>query len=392
MRTHHVILGLVLALTAGPARAFHSYPVGSYHDDITRIAATQAGSSPPAVRALAKAVRSPDWDETRKFPRLRPNAAYRSEHHFDRAPGVSTAEAFRQGAEYVQSQLAEAARASRAGDPRSAIEALGRVLHAVQDLSSHSNLVMLPADQRQRCDRAVWSEAAPPDSLVLTGYDPHARDPERFPGDPYSHGDHALDAPRKNAASVHVTENGSTRFELAFEDAVNRSVHALDRFFQRAPENRASVTRYGVGPFSLYQSAAAATFLPYPSGPEDALAVGASVSRALIAPSLVAELEVLSTVRGSDSGQALVHLMVTGFPRVDHDRRVRVLVGCGLGLHPSASAAPGLQDPDLVLLATLGIQARLTRRTAARVRAGEVLFSSFGSHSVVSASLLFAFR
>ncbi|MEZ5065945.1 MAG: hypothetical protein R3B81_14525 [bacterium] len=226
---------LVLTLTL-PARAFNSYPIGSFHDRITTEAAAPAGFSRAALRALQKAVRAPDWDETRKWYPLRPNGNYRPEHHFDRPRDLSSPEAFVRGAAYAREQLASAVELARADDPAGAIAALGRALHAAQDLSSHSNLIRLPAPERQACEAAFWSGASPPATLTLTGYDATAKDPESPPGDDYPHARYAKDSPRKNDEASTELDGGRTAFELAYADAVTRSRTVFDRFLEAVPE------------------------------------------------------------------------------------------------------------------------------------------------------------
>ncbi|MCA9753552.1 MAG: hypothetical protein KC591_15265, partial [Gemmatimonadetes bacterium] len=228
--------GLIALAFPVPARAFNSYPIGAYHDRITKEAAAPAGFSRPALRALQKAVRAPDWDETRKWYPLRPNGNYRPEHHFDRPRDLSSSEAFVRGAAYAREQLAIAIDLARADDPAGAIAALGRALHAAQDLSSHSNLVRLPPPERQACEAAFWSGAPPPATLTLTGYDATAEDPERPPGDDYPHARYAKDSPRKNDESSTELDGDRTAFELAYAEAVARSRAVLDRFLGAIPE------------------------------------------------------------------------------------------------------------------------------------------------------------
>jgi hypothetical protein len=385
---------LFLVLFSSPTQgwAFNSYPVGSHHDQITKAAAVRSGFSAEATRALQKAVRAPDWNETRKWLPLRPNEKYRPEHHFDRPFGVSTSEAFRNGSAYVRVQLGVAVDCVRSDDQRGAIDALGRVLHAVQDFSSHSNLVLLSEDERQQCENALWNGGDPPNSLMLTGYDATADDPERPRGDEYSHAEHAKDSPGKNDESSMTTSGGSTVFELAFANAVERTVVTLDRFFELVPDRRRTITEYRKGAFSLIHVAPVGGYLSYSSAADldDATVVGGGVSCALIAPVLYSELGVSFTIGRRGSEQALVDVLLTGFPLVEYDRPVRPLIGLGVGAHPSEAGSGGLRNSELVLLTALGLQAMVACRAAARVSATGALLSSAGDHLTVSMTFLFA--
>lgn len=199
---------LLLLACAAPAAAFESnVPGHRIHEAITREAAAAAGWEGRALSALVDAVNDPDFDETElvsfRGGRLRflaPNPdTYAPEHHFDRGPGATHAEAFLAGAAYVRSQRAAALDAAARGDQAESIRCLGRALHALQDFFSHSNFVDLGEDDRAAC-LAALRDGAPPAALRITAYFPDAANPED-PEDPedYTHGAHAKDAPRKNA-------------------------------------------------------------------------------------------------------------------------------------------------------------------------------------------------
>lgn len=205
------LIGVGLALLpAEPVEAFNSYPPGAPHDQITRAACLASGWSRKAASQACAAVRRPDRAESRWWPswspstwlRFRPNDAYRPTHHFDRPMGVSDLDAFSAGAQYARAMVSLAAQRATARDRAGAMSALGSGLHAVQDLHSHSNLVDLSSGAVDSVEQAIWEpSAAVPAALRLTGYDAKARDPERPPGDAYSHRDFAKDGPNKNKES-----------------------------------------------------------------------------------------------------------------------------------------------------------------------------------------------
>src|SRR5262245_9177270 len=123
-RARRVALALAwLALPAVPAIAFDSYIVGHQrHEEITHQAAAAAGLSETTGNRLAESVGNVDYAETRALdPRpghpwvLSPSPAYRANHHFDRAPGVSTQSAFMASAAYMRARRAEAFRLFREG-------------------------------------------------------------------------------------------------------------------------------------------------------------------------------------------------------------------------------------------------------------------------------------
>lgn len=235
------ILACLLVVHTGiPSEAFDSYPVGSEHDQITGEAAKNVGFSAKTIKALQKAVRAPDWDESswKHWLTYVPNAKYSASHHFDRGPGKTDKEAFNDSAKYVREQKQEAIDKAKQGDQKAAIAALGRALHALQDLKAHSNYVDLTADQQQQTHDAVFDPAKmPPDDLKLAGFDPAAADPGKPPGDPYSHDDFAKDNPTKNAESQKKI-GGKTKFELAKAAAVKESEDLLKMVKNEMPEDK----------------------------------------------------------------------------------------------------------------------------------------------------------
>lgn len=242
--------GLLLLVLVPVAGAFSSVPPGSsVHDDITA-GAKEAGFSDKATEALQQAVREPDYQESEIDPegtdvtRIDATDAYRAEHHCDRIPGTSDADAFNATMTYIHEQRDMAASKSGA-EPRQAIEALGRALHALQDCYSHSNIVDLP--EQQEAYRESFFEGGPPVAgLRLVSYEPGADDPERPAGDDYSHGTYAKDSADKNGESKMELSDGRTKFEAARDLARETTVEFLERFLlERTGEETAALMAVG---------------------------------------------------------------------------------------------------------------------------------------------------
>ncbi|NIO29207.1 MAG: hypothetical protein GTO29_11715 [Candidatus Latescibacteria bacterium] len=232
-----LIYVVVAVLTPDYALSFNSYPKGAAHDKITDASAKHHGLSKKTRKALKKATRAPDWNESSWDPDWWPwtwfdfstNDNYRASHHFDRGPGVTDAAAFRSGADYIQQELNAAVAAAKAGNKDDAIAALGRTMHALQDFKSHSNYIDLaPADQAM-ARAALYDATKPlPGALKLTGYDPAAKNPGNPRGDPYPHDKFAKDSPKKNKECKKKVGN-KTKYELARDSAIEESKDLLQR-------------------------------------------------------------------------------------------------------------------------------------------------------------------
>lgn len=210
----------VLLLAAGPALAFRSWPrvfngvMGQQceHVQITSRAARAAGFDEEAARDIENAAIGPD---VREFFLIEDYAAAR---HFDRPPAQTTSAAFAPSAAYVREQRDLAVRLAVQGRMAASRRALGRSLHALQDLFSHSNYVSLTPDEQRACLSAVWSAGrAAPANLKLTAYDPDADDPENPDSDRegYTHGAGAKDAAGKSPEAARVrTLTSAERMQL----------------------------------------------------------------------------------------------------------------------------------------------------------------------------------
>jgi len=220
-----VTVTLLIAFTA-TGWAFDSYGTHPVHDQITKAAAAALKWSEKAIKALQAAVRGVDWDET---TRLKPNANYKPEHHFDRGPGVTDQNAFMAGVKYLQDQLKEAITNAMNAMKKAAIKAAGRALHALQDFKSHSNFIDLSAEDQKKAKDALFDNTkAAPGTLKLTGYDRNAKDPGKPPGDPYPHDTKSKDNPEKNEEAK-TAVGDKTKFELAKQSAIDESIDLLNR-------------------------------------------------------------------------------------------------------------------------------------------------------------------
>jgi hypothetical protein len=157
------------------------------HWQITIAGATGLGFSWPAVTRVANADILVDGHETTigAFLTLFPDKAggYDPRHHFDHPVAERDLTAFAKARAYVLDQEKatviqdlSTGNCDQVGD---ALDALGRALHAIQDVYSHSNYVDLlygapgltPAEQATLDAAVLDSSIAPPPDLKLTLYD-----------------------------------------------------------------------------------------------------------------------------------------------------------------------------------------------------------------------------
>jgi len=234
IRRAAVLLLFTLA-GVGSAAAFNSFPWGAPHDRITREAMGALGFEKPRVAECVQEVRDADWTEAAWKPvlldpgtwaRIGTNGDYRPGHHFDRGSDTTHALAFAAGVTFVRISRSEAIRAATDGREADAVHHLGRGMHAVQDLLSHSNYVDLTPADRAVVLGSVFGDGqiTAPAGLKMTGYDPAARDLESPPGDDYAHRDFAKDSPKKNDEAMMRSEDGRTKFDVTFDLAVELSV------------------------------------------------------------------------------------------------------------------------------------------------------------------------
>lgn len=217
-----------LTLLANPAIAFDSYGAGggstgsAVHGEITEDATKRLGIND--CDDLQEAVRAPDWEQNSIVGlRIKPNDTYQARSHFDRAPSKTSKQAFAEAADYVRTEHEKCVQFAKMGNPKAARASLGRVLHAVQDLVSHSNLIDLPNDQREATWSAIWdSDKTAPDALRLTGYDPAAKEPGAPDGDEFGHDKFSKDNSKKNVESQKKID-GKTKFKIAYGLAVDYS-------------------------------------------------------------------------------------------------------------------------------------------------------------------------
>lgn len=206
---------------------FDSYAITSrsVHDKITAEASQRLTID--TSHKLQEAVRAPDWEETTLSGlRLRPNAQYDASHHFDRGPNQTHVQAFATAANYVRTEREKCIVFAKSGKHDAALASLGRVLHAVQDLVSHSNLIDLTEQDRAAVVDSLWSGLNPPSPIKLTGYDPHAAEPGEPTGDDFSHDSFSKDNANKNDECRLLIGNKS-KFSVAYDLAVDLSTDIL---------------------------------------------------------------------------------------------------------------------------------------------------------------------
>ena len=145
---------------------------------------------------------------------------YRPEHHFDRVRSLSEdssadVSAFESGLRYVVAKRSRIGQMVADNRTRAALIALGRGLHAVQDVFSHSNYVDLYdgrslATDELTADLLGTDVTTPPASLILTRLDWRDANPESpadadappgpsYAGFPYTHLRMAKDWDAENA-------------------------------------------------------------------------------------------------------------------------------------------------------------------------------------------------
>jgi hypothetical protein len=241
-----VRLALASFILAMPAAslAFDSYPTGpgidSVHDKVVNAATESMGIS-DELDELQEAVRRPDWEETKLTPGpgfLKPNAHYRADHHFDRPPSISHAQAFAAGSTYFREQFDKAVLKAAAGSQGAALDAIGRSLHAVQDFVSHSNLIDLPpAEAGLVVNEVIAGTASGVTTLRLTGYDPAASEPGKPAGDDFAHDDFSKDRSDRNSEST-ILVGGVTKFSLAKAKGVELTARVLREFKNKLTESQ----------------------------------------------------------------------------------------------------------------------------------------------------------
>jgi hypothetical protein len=116
-----------------------------------------------------------------------PALPYHHEYHFDRNDSMSHAAAFFDGVQYVRGQMALVKQFAMS-NPREALNALGRALHAQQDFYAHSNFIELSPLDRDTIESALLQQEGAiyaPSTLKLTWFNPNSmsdiNDPLGYP-------------------------------------------------------------------------------------------------------------------------------------------------------------------------------------------------------------------
>lgn len=237
MTMHGFWVLTALAVVVAPAvAAFGSVEPGkSPHDDITSVAG-DLGWPEDAVEALQDAVRMADiadfdHEEIDGKERLVVTPVFDPAHHCDRVPPATDAEAFNATVAYIAWERGMAENLSLL-DPWGAMRALGRALHALQDCSSHTNVVDLDALAQGQLQDSLLRGGPMPDGLVLYGSQPGIPEIGRPPGDPYAHDDHNKDGPDSTPESEALLPDGRTKHEAARDLATEATAAFLTGFME----------------------------------------------------------------------------------------------------------------------------------------------------------------
>lgn len=291
------ILLIVVAIGCPPrpALSFSSFvTAGDWHQRITAAALSQLSKScqfnGKAVPVIIDNNRDQDWREmTLDAKRLvflpstsGPNCGttspcpYRPEHHFDRFQAFTENAMANQfafegcaglpscggGLGYVIAKRGRIRQMLTSDPPMTmaALIALGRALHAIQDVFSHSNYVDLfyagGGGDRQVVSALLGNSlTGPPNSLQITRYDYRCTvDPESGTGptpcpnnpDPYSHFEFAKDWATKNLESE-STIYGPSKFDAAESAAVSTSVLFIQAVINDSPNFCSLVSQFDPG-------------------------------------------------------------------------------------------------------------------------------------------------
>jgi len=199
---------------------------GPIHGQITSDATKRIGIDD--CDELQDAVRFPDWEQTSvKRLQLRPNDLYQASNHFDRPSTKTSEQAFNEAAFFVRTERGKVIAFAKSGNSDAALASLGRMLHAIQDLVSHSNLIDITASHRVEVTSAIWDETKlVPSELKLTGYDVKSPTPGEPPGDDFGHDAFSKDNAKKNAESKMIVK-GVSKHKMAYDFAVDLSEKAI---------------------------------------------------------------------------------------------------------------------------------------------------------------------
>lgn len=245
------LLAATLLVGAIPsAQAFESLPPGSSpHDHVTAEAATPLGWNGDGLKALQEAVLAPDFSEsTAKIDQdkvivIDATAAYESSHHCDRLPPTADAAVFASTSAYIRLQRDQALQLIQAGHDARAVAAVGRALHSLQDCHSHSDVSEKTREEVNAFQAALLNgDELSPSDVRFTSFQPGHEEPELPLGDPYPHGTYAKDGPDSNDDARFVLPDGRTKYEAAFDMAVETSAMFLGDFLVRlTPSEKASL-------------------------------------------------------------------------------------------------------------------------------------------------------
>jgi hypothetical protein len=275
-----LVVGTLASFPAQRAQAFTSFLHGNWHGQITWSAlrvVMQSGSGCRLSDAAAAVVMNSNINQDllemsldssdHLVPKTSGHASYancpvgwepcpyRPEHHFDRVKSLSedpsaVESAFESGIHYVVAKRGRIGQMVAENRIRAALIALGRGLHAVQDVFSHSNYVDLYNGRSPATDELTpallgTDVTAPPTSLLLTRFDWRDANPESpadadapldpsYAGFPYTHLRMAKDWDAENAEAG-LPIGGKTKFQMAESAATSASVQLILAVIKDSP-------------------------------------------------------------------------------------------------------------------------------------------------------------
>jgi hypothetical protein len=190
------------------------------HTQVTTEALAGFGFKQSRVDAISEAVRDQDWkqmDISVQKLEIVANDMYSAIDHYDRttkAPSVdaATKARFKSSSDQLRVRVGAAIVLINAGEfegELKAIDRVGRIFHAIQDLNSHSNLHTFSDEDRDKIYDEIFTPRAG-DPVLPAGFKLTAFNKDQGgmpPGDPFQHDVHALDKDDGSAAFMKTKEN-----------------------------------------------------------------------------------------------------------------------------------------------------------------------------------------
>jgi len=224
-KTSFLLLAGLLAILISAQLAVNVRAHWTSHDNITEDTFKDE-FTPEALKKIINANEGQDSGS---------NAADKK-RHFDRNIGEGHGVAFKRGKDYILEELNEIKNRLKGSpsndDINAALLAFGRLLHTLQDLTSHSNYINLSSDDQIKVLEAILNcTKDPPDSLQLTSYLTRTADIREklqcdYRIDTPSHGKDGLD---DDTNAVFAAKNLSNWMEDVLEKQIGKDKKDLMR-------------------------------------------------------------------------------------------------------------------------------------------------------------------